>query len=76
MTQTTENTDFPEKLYKSDCSDAKSHIEFPLSQEYVARLESVAKAALKYWKHTDAVYQAAQTASSELFDALDSIDLI
>ena len=61
-------SDFHETLFASDRASAKEHAEHPLTAEYIARLERIAKAAAEYWHNSSSV--------NELFDALDAVNFL
>jgi hypothetical protein len=60
--------DFPETFYASDRASAKGHAEYPLTLEYIERLERIAKAAAEYWANS--------SSTNGLFEALDSVNFM
>lgn len=71
----TEN--FPDTFYESDRSAAKAHANYPLTQEYIERLEAIAKAGMELWKVTPhANRPLVASCANDLYDALATINFL
>jgi len=68
------NNDFPYTFYASDRQAAKAHADFPLTQEYLERLERIAK--LAYAFYNDVVSQCSSSCAEELWEALDEVNFL
>ncbi len=67
------DAEFGEKLYASDRASAKGHAEYPLTLEYIERLEAIAKAAYEVWKEP---HFTSSLLDGALYDALYAIDFM
>ena len=68
--------DFPDTLYASDRHAAKGHADYPLTQEYIERLERIALASGEYWKNSGRQNDLQISYGNALYDALDAVNFL
>ena len=73
----TTGSDFPETFYESDRSAAKGHATYPLTFEYIQRLEAVARTAVTFLGSAHSSNKKeVDTTFHDLNDALATINFL
>ena len=67
---------FVETFYASDRQTAKAHADYPLTHEYIVRLERIAQAAYAFWSCMEAPTEPEKQAAGALFDALETVNFL
>src|SRR5436305_8450706 len=71
-----EASDFPETFYTSDREAAKSHATYPLTLEYIRRLEAIVVAARELHQHSPALNDLIVSYRNDLYDRLSAVNFL
>lgn len=73
VVEPTDKSSFPETFYASDRESAKGHADYPLTAEYIRRLEAIARAAIQYYNDARALSDL-ELPRSDLYSALEAVN--